>query len=82
MVARPVLNETGEMGGGTIDIIKRRRRIGLLSAGNVAAILNRSYSCCIAAEQTRCQSTVQPIPAQTGGPSQAGPGGLLFTSKI
>ena len=33
-------------------------------------------------EQTGCLSTVQPIPAQTGGPSQAGPGGLLFTNKI
>ena len=51
----------------SIDILNSRRR--LLGAGNAAAILVRSYSYCVAAEQTGCQ----PIPAQIGGPSQAGP---------
>ena len=62
--------------------IKSKRRIGSLSAGNAAASLDRSYSCCVVAEETGYQSTEQPIAAQTSGPSQAGPGGLLFTSNI
>ena len=40
----------------TVDIIKSRRRIGLLSTGNAAAILERSSSCCDAAEQAGCSA--------------------------
>ncbi|KAG5286277.1 hypothetical protein AALO_G00013010 [Alosa alosa] len=36
----------------------------------------------VAAEETRCQSNVQHIPAQIGGPSQTGLGGLLFTKQL
>ena len=55
----------------------------LLGARNVAAVLYWSYTCCVAAEDTRCQSTVQHIPVQIGGPLRTGLGrGITFQEKI
>ena len=66
--------------GFAIDIIKSRRHIDLLAGRNAGAILEQSYSCCIAAEDKGCQSTVQHIPAQIDGPLQTRLGwGLLIT---
>ena len=50
----------------------------LLGTRNVAAILDWSYSCCVAAEDTRCQSTVQYILAQISRLSQKGLGETQF----
>ena len=64
-----------------IDIIKSRRRIGCWTQEMRPPSWTGHTQSCVAAEDTRCQTTVQHIPAQIGGPSQTAPGGLLFRRR-